>query len=146
MKKLIIRSGNLTIGGQEKMLVEFLNVLDPKKYEVLLLIEEDNGEENIYEKELPAWIHYEFLVPRKFMKKIQKAKRSKSFIRKIYYSYFLKKKKKISIQNFAKHLNFSDYIIDYDLGLLRNVEQVDLEGKTLVGWSQIGRASCRERV
>lgn len=29
-KKLLIHNGNISIGGQEKMLMEFLNILDSK--------------------------------------------------------------------------------------------------------------------
>lgn len=138
MKKLIIRNGNISIGGQEKMLIEFLHLLAPKKYKVLLLIEENNGYRNDYINEIPQWVDYKFLVPEKFMMNIEKNQKSKNPLRKLFFSYLLKKKKKISIRNFKKNLDFSDIIIDYDMGLLRNLNELDLKNKTLVGWSHAG--------
>lgn len=137
-KKLIIHNGNISIGGQEKMLIEFLNILDFKKYEVLLLIEENNGERNHYLEKIPKWINYKFLTTEEFMKKIENNKKSKNILRKIYYSFLLKQKKKIALNELKKNLEFSNIIIDYDMGLLRNLHKIDLKNKVLVGWSHAG--------
>ena len=55
-KKLLIHNGSISIGGQEKMLIEFLKVLNPEKYEVLLLIEQNIGKDKNYVDEIPEWI------------------------------------------------------------------------------------------
>ena len=52
------------------MLIEFLNILDPTKYEVLLLIEENKGKNNDYIDEIPKWINYKFLTSEKLMEDI----------------------------------------------------------------------------
>ena len=137
-KKLIIHNGNISIGGQEKMLIEFLSILDPKKYDVLLLIEEDNGERNDYQERIPSWIKYKFLTTKEFMNKIEITKKSKNILMKFYYSFLLKRKKKIALNEFKKYSSFSDIIIDYDMGLLRNLHKIDLQNKILVGWSHAG--------
>lgn len=137
-KKIIIQTGSLRVGGQEKMLSELLKVINPEKYKVLLLIEEDCGNENIYEKNIPEYIEYEFLTSKKFMEKLEKYKKSKNPFHKILYSLMLKSKKKIAIKNFKKYLDFGDIIIDYNLGLLRYCNKLNLKGKKLIGWSHAG--------
>lgn len=137
-KKLLIHNGNISIGGQEKMLMEFLNILDSKKYEILLLIEENNGKRNDYIDRIPKWVDYKFLTTEKFMNKIEKYQGSKNFLEKLYYSHLLKLKKKISLKELKKYLNFSDIIIDYDMGLLRNLHKINLQNKKIIGWSHAG--------
>ena len=137
-KKLLIHNGNISIGGQEKMLMEFLNILDSKKYEILLLIEENNGKRNDYIDRIPKWIDYKFLTTEEFMNKIEKYQGSKNFLKKLYYSHLLKLKKKISLKELKKYLNFSDIIIDYDMGLLRNLHKINLQNKKIIGWSHAG--------
>lgn len=137
-KRLLIHNGNISIGGQEKMLMEFLNILDSKKYEVLLLIEENNGKRNDYINRIPRWVDYKFLTTEEFMNKIEKYQGSKNFLKKLYYSHLLKLKKKTALKELKKYLNFSDIIIDYDMGLLRNLHKVNLQNKKIIGWSHAG--------
>lgn len=137
-KRLLIHNGNISIGGQEKMLMEFLNILDSKKYEILLLIEENNGKRNDYIDRIPRWVDYKFLTTEEFMNKIEKYQGSKNFLKKLYYSHLLKLKKKISLKELRKYLNFSDIIIDYDMGLLRNLHKINLQNKKIIGWSHAG--------
>ncbi|MGL5050248.1 MAG: glycosyltransferase [Fusobacteriaceae bacterium] len=138
MKKIIIHTGSLKIGGQEKMLSELLKIINLKKYKILLLIEEDCGIKNIYEKDIPSSVEYKFLTTEKFMQNLEKYKNNKNIYSKIIYSILLKFKKKISIKNFKNYINHSDVIIDYNLGLLRYINKIDLKGKKLVGWSHAG--------
>ena len=60
-KRLLVHNGSISIGGQEKMLVEFLKALSPEKYEILLLVEQNIGDEKSYIEEIPEWIRYSFL-------------------------------------------------------------------------------------
>ena len=60
---------------------------------------------------------------------------------KLYYSILLKKKKNVAIKEFEKNLNFGDIIIDYDMGLLRNLHKLPLKSKTLIGWSHAGEGT-----
>lgn len=138
-KKIIIHNGNIGIGGQEKMLIQFLNILSPEKYEVLLLIEEDKGIENAYLTDIPKWVQYEFLTTEKFMSQLEKYKRNKNIIGKLMYSIYLTLKKRIAIKKTMKFLSYSDIIIDYDMGLLRKLHKLKLDNKVIVGWSHAGQ-------
>lgn len=140
-KKMIIHNGNISIGGQEKMLIEFLRLLSPEKYEVLLLIEEDNGKRNDYINDIPSWIEYRFLTTERFMESLEKNRKSKNPIRKIIYSLQLKRKKIIAINELKKYLNYSNIIIDYDMGLIRNLHRIDLKDMVLIGWSHAGEGA-----
>lgn len=137
-KNLIIHNGNISIGGQEKMLIELLKLLNSEKYNILLLIEENNGIRNDYINEIPSWVEYKFLTSEKFMKKLENTKKNRNFISKFYYSILLKRKKKIAMKNMEKYLGFADIIIDYDMGLLRYLHKLKITGKKLVGWCHLG--------
>ncbi len=123
------------------MLIEFLNILDSTKYEVLLLIEENKGKNNDYIDEIPKWVDYKFLTSEKLMEDISLLKNKKNIFTKLYYSILLKKKKNVAIKEFEKNLNFGDIIIDYDMGLLRNLHKLPLKSKTLIGWSHAGEGT-----
>lgn len=81
-KKLLIHNGSISIGGQEKMLMEFLSVLNPEKYEILLLIEQNIGEEDNYIAEIPKWIGYSFLTSENFSRSLEKNRNSKNPLKK----------------------------------------------------------------
>lgn len=137
-KKLGIHTGNISIGGQEKMLIEFLKILSPEKYEIELYIEEDKGDKNYYEKEIPSYVHYQFLTEKSFMRKLEYYKNKKNIFYRIIYSYLLRKKKKIAIKHQNNKLKKCDILIDYDMGLLRNLHELKNVG-VIVGWSHAGR-------
>ncbi|MGL4568256.1 MAG: hypothetical protein ACRCU6_06975, partial [Fusobacteriaceae bacterium] len=126
-QKIIISTGNLGVGGQERMLIEFLRFFSPEDYQILLLIEEDKGVENHYIGEIPSYVEYRFLTSWKFMEELERAKSGKSLISKLRYSNLLQKKKKIAINEVKKHLNFADVIIDYNMGLLRYLHKLNLK-------------------
>lgn len=140
MKKIGIHTGNVSYGGQEKMLVEFLKILDQKKYQVKLFIEEDKGKENIYEQEIPQGINYKFLIDKIFMEKLEKIHRNRDFISKLIYSYMLIKKKNIAIEKLREEIKELDLIIDYDMGLIRNIHKLNGEHR-IIGWSHAGEGN-----
>lgn len=137
-KRLLIHNGSISIGGQEKMLVEFLKALSPEKYEVLLLIEQNIGDEKNYIEEIPKWIRYSFLTSQNFSRGLEKSRHSKNPLKRAWYSFLLREKKRRATREIQKYLDFSDIIIDYNMGLLRNLHKLNLKGKILVGWSHAG--------
>lgn len=137
-KRILIHNGSISIGGQEKMLMEFLRVLKPEKYEVLLLIEQNIGEEKNYIAEIPKWIRYSFLTSKNFSEKLERSRRSKNPLKRAWYSFLLREKKRRATKEIKKYLEFSDIIIDYNMGLLRNLHKLDLKDKILIGWSHAG--------
>ena len=50
-KKVIFRSGSLRMGGLERVLIEVLQTIDREKFDIYLVIDDDCGEENIFEKD-----------------------------------------------------------------------------------------------
>lgn len=137
-KRLLIHNGSISIGGQEKMLVEFLKALSPEKYEILLLVEQNIGDEKSYIEEIPEWIRYSFLTAQNFSRSLEKSRHSKNPLKRAWYSFLLREKKRRATREIQKYLDFSDIIIDYNMGLLRNLHKLNLKGKILVGWSHAG--------
>lgn len=149
-KKLLIHNGSISIGGQEKMLIEFLKVLNPEKYEVLLLIEQNIGKDKNYVDEIPEWIRYSFLTSKNLIEKLENNRRSKNPFKRICYSFLLSEKKRKAAKELKRYLDFSDIIIDFNMGLLRNIHKLELKDKTLVGWSHAGngelpKSSCKRK-
>ena len=137
-KRLLIHNGSISIGGQEKMLVEFLKALSPEKYEILLLVEQNIGDEKSYIEEIPEWIRHSFLTSQNFSRSLEKSRHSKNPLKRAWYSFLLREKKRRATREIQKYLDFSDIIIDYNMGLLRNLHKLNLKGKILVGWSHAG--------
>ena len=88
-KNIIIRSGSLRMGGLERVLIEVLQTIDKKKYNITLVIDDDCGEGNIFEKDIPKEIPYYFLKSKKLMEKTEyyKEKRKKLFYKLMYNLY-----------------------------------------------------------
>lgn len=145
MKKIGIHTGNVSYGGQEKMVIEFLKTLDKSKYEVYLFIEENKGIKNIYEKEIPKWINYEYMTDLKFMEKIENYRGSKNIFKKIIRSIMLKRKKKISMDKINERIENIDLLIDYDMGLMRNLHRLNKGNKRLIGWSHAGNGGIQKK-
>ena len=137
-RKIGICTGNISIGGQEKMLIEFLKVLSPEKYDLELFIEENKGEKNVFQKDIPDYVNYRFLTSKNTMNRIEKNKNSKNPFRKLIYSIDLIRKKEKAIKKLSKLVEDKEIIIDYNLGLLRNINRLNLDGKKVVGWSHAG--------
>lgn len=137
-KKIGIYTGNISIGGQEKMMIEFLKVLSPEKYDIKLFIEENKGENNVYESEIPSYVDYKFLTTAEFIKKTEDLRKNKNPIKKVIYSMLLMRKKKIAINEMKKGCKDREIIIDYNMGMLRHLHRLDLRDKKLIGWSHAG--------
>ena len=126
-KKIGICTGNISVGGQEKMLIEFLKVLSPDKYDLELFIEENKGEKNFFQKDIPNYVNYRFLTSKSIMNRIEKNKSSKNPLRKLVYSIDLIRKKEIAIRKLSRLVEDKEIIIDYNLGLIRNIDRLELE-------------------
>jgi len=59
MKKILFKSGSTMMGGLEKVQIEYINfLLEQEKYQVKIVIENDNGEDNALEKYINSKIIY----------------------------------------------------------------------------------------
>ncbi|MGB6129646.1 MAG: glycosyltransferase, partial [Psychrilyobacter sp.] len=145
-KNLIVYTSNIGKGGMEKMSVEFLKSLDVKKYNILFLIRENKGDENIYESEIPQGIKVKYLTDFTLGKKIKECReKKKNLIYKLKYSFLMNKRNKIALENIKKELEFADVIIDYSSGFLRFANKLDLQGKNLIGWSHVGTGELKSK-
>ena len=107
------------MGGQEKISVDYLKMLSENdEYEILLLINEDNGKEgNIFLDKIPKKIKYKFVIEKEIISKINKYRELKkgNIIYKLLYNYYLGKRKKSYHKNIIeilKNLKY-DYLIDF---------------------------------
>lgn len=118
MKKILFCTDSLIMGGQEKVSIDYLKMLnETKKFEINLLINEDNGkEENFFLDQIPEEIRYKFVIEKEIVDKINLYRRlKKNFIYKILYNYFLKKRKKSYNKNIKKLVEREkyNYLIDF---------------------------------
>ena len=117
MKKIIFYTDSLIMGGAEKIALDYVKMLnESKKFDITLLINEDNGEENILLDKIPKNVSYQFVVEKEIMKKLNfyRRKKQKSFICKIPYNYYLAKRRerRKNIIDIISKMNY-DYIIDF---------------------------------
>ena len=117
MKKIIFYTDSLIMGGAEKIALDYVKMLDEtKEFDITLLINEDNGEENILLDKIPKNISYHFVVEKEIMEKLNfyRRKKQKNIIYKIPYNYYLSKrrKKRKNIINVISEMS-CDYIIDF---------------------------------
>lgn len=119
MKKIVFCTDSLIMGGQEKISVDYLKMLSENdEYEILLLINEDNGKEgNIFLDKIPKKIKYKFVIDKEIISEINKYRELKkgNLIYKLLYNYYLGKRKKSYHKNIIeilKNLKY-DYLIDF---------------------------------
>ena len=63
MKKIIFYTDSLIMGGAEKIALDYVKMLnESKRFDITLLINEDNGEENILLDKIPKNVSYQFVV------------------------------------------------------------------------------------
>ena len=107
--KILVLHGHLSMGGEERVLLNVLRNLIELGYNVDLLITWDHRENNLFENEIPEKINYEFL----FDNYNGKSKIIKEIYRLRTKTTYLKKVEKIIEEK--KY----DVIIDYSSNLLK---------------------------
>ena len=70
-KNIIIRSGSLRMGGLERVLIEVLQSINKEKYNITLVIDDNCGVGNIFEKDIPKEIPYYFLKSEELINKTE---------------------------------------------------------------------------
>lgn len=107
------------MGGAEKIAMNYLNLLNESdNYEILLLINEDNGENgNVLINRIPKNIKYKFVIEKNIVEKLNKYRnlKKKHLYYKLFYNYFLKKRRKNYKKNIEKIIEQEnyDYLIDF---------------------------------
>ena len=107
--KVLVLHGHLSMGGEERVLLNVLKNLVELNYDVDLLITWNHGENNLFENEIPEKVNYKFL----FDNYNGKNKLIKEIYRIRAKTTYLKKVEKIIKEN--KY----DVIIDYSSNLLK---------------------------
>ena len=107
--KVLVLHGHLSMGGEERVLLNILKNLVELNYDVDLLITWNHGKNNLFENEIPKKVNYEFL----FKNYDGKSKIIKEIFRLRAKSSYLKKVEKI-----VKERKY-DIVIDYSSNLLK---------------------------
>ena len=122
-KHILISSGSLKIGGVERLLIEYLNNIDKKRFKITLILMSDFGEKAILKNELNNDINVKYLKSSDIIeKKASLYKKKKNLFYKIKYNFFLKQEKKLTLINLKKYLkNIEklDVFIDFDRSLVK---------------------------
>lgn len=119
MKKIIFNTDSLIMGGAERLAIGYANELS-KYYEVLLLINENNGiQGNVLEKEISSRIKYQYVIDDEIIFKINRYREKKkenkyNIFYKILYNYYLKKRRKSYKKNIEKIIKNQKYDILID--------------------------------
>ena len=134
-KNVIIRSGSLRMGGLERVLIEVLQNIDKKKYNLTLVVDDDCGEDNIFEKDIPKEISYYFLKSQKLIEKTNYYKsRRKNILYKLMYNIYMNIEtyiKSKNLKNLIKKLGKIDVFIDYDAGATKYIENIEADKKVV---------------
>lgn len=132
-KKVIFRSGSLRMGGLERVLIEVLQTIDKEKFDIYLVIDDDCGKENIFEKDIPKDIPYFFLKPEKLIRETEKYKeKKKNIFYKLMYNLMMEKENKVmyrNMQKILKDIGEIDVIVDFDAGASKYIEKLDIKKK-----------------
>ena len=132
-KKVIFRSGSLRMGGLERVLIEVLQTINKEKFDIYLVIDDDCGKENIFEKDIPKDIPYFFLKPEKLIRETEKYKeKKKNIIYKLMYNLMMEKENKVmyrNMQRILKDIGEIDVIVDFDGGASKYIEKLDIKKK-----------------
>ena len=107
--KILVLHGHLSMGGEERVLLNVLRNLVELNYDVDLLITWNHKENNLFESEIPKKVNYEFLFDsyngkNKLIKEIYRIKAKTTYLKKI--------EKKIKNEKY-------DIVIDYSSNLLK---------------------------
>ena len=136
-KHILFSSGSLKMGGVERVLVEYLNVIDKNKYKITLFILSDFGVLDVFRKDIPEYIEIRFLKPEKLVTRTAYLKHNKKNVfNKMLYNIYMSVERYVLKKNFVKNLKEIqkvDVLIDFDSGLTK----LDKETKGLkkIAWT-----------
>lgn len=107
--KVLVLHGHLSMGGEERVLLNVLKNLVELNYDVDLLITWNHGKNNLFENEIPKKLNYEFLFKNydgknKIIKEIFRLRAKTTYLKKV--------EKRIKEKKY-------DIVIDYSSNLLK---------------------------
>ena len=109
--KILVLHGHLSMGGEERVLLNVLRNLVELNYDVDLLITWNYKENNLFENEIPKKVNYEFLFDsyngkNKLIKEIYRIKAKTTYLKKI--------EKKIKNEKYDIVIDYSSNLLKYD--------------------------------
>lgn len=133
--KVLFYNGSLRMGGIERVLTEVLQNIDREKMKIDLVIEDGIKSLNVFEKDIPKDIKIYYLKPEEIIKKTDfYRKRRKNIFYKIIYNLMMNYEGYIKKQNLKKiaENNQYDVVIDFDMGLSKNIDLIKADKK--IAW------------
>ena len=134
MMKILFKSGSTMMGGLEKVQIEYINFLvKQEKYQIKIVIENDNGKDNALEKYITSNVtylkNYNYILEIKNLRE----NRKKSLWSRIKYNLAITKEKKYADNKFLQiYKEYKpDIVIDFDSSLTKIIDKLDLS-KNLV--------------
>ena len=134
-KKVLFYNGSLRMGGIERVLVEVLQNLDRSNLGIDLVIEDGIRSLNVFEKDIPKDIKLYYLKPEAVIKKTDFYRQNrKNIFYKIMYNLMMAYEGYIKKQNLKKIVKDKHYdvVIDFDMGLSKQIDLVDAKKK--IAW------------
>ena len=134
-KKVLFYNGSLRMGGIERVLVEVLQNLDRSNLDIDLVIEDGIRSLNVFEKDIPKDIKLYYLKPEEIIKKTDFYRQNrKNLFYKIMYNLMMAYEGYIKKQNLKKIVKDKNYdvVIDFDMGLSKQIDFVDAKKK--IAW------------
>ena len=109
--KILVLHGHLSMGGEERVLLNVLRNLVELNYDVDLLITWNHKENNLFENEIPKKVNYEFLFDsyngkNKLIKEIYRIRAKTTYLKKI--------EKKIKNEKYDIVIDYSSNLLKYD--------------------------------
>ncbi len=144
MKKIVFNTDSLIMGGAEKIALDYVNLLKDE-YEILLLVNEDNGDGNILKDMIPKNIKVKYVVEKNIMDKLNLYRnlKRKNIFYKILYSIYLNKRRRSYKENISKILKGEDY--DYLIDFYCKVPQQLVDSRTIC-WLHMTLDNMKEKV
>ena len=134
MKTIVISSGDLTMGGLQKILVEYLKLIDKNKYRIVLLIANDYGKKNLFLEEIPKNVEIQFVRPYNLVSKIAELSKKRKILNRVLLKGYRHKSKRVFKSIFLEKLSKLgkiDLIIDFDGGLKSILDNLKAEKKII---------------
>ena len=134
MKTIVISSGDLTMGGLQKVLVEYLKLIDKNKYRIVLLIANDYGKKNLFLEEIPKNVEIQFVRPYNLVSKIAELSKNRKILNRLLLKRYRYRSKRVFKSIFLEKLSKLgkiDLIIDFDGGLKSILDNLKAEKKII---------------
>ena len=145
-KKIAIYSGQLYMGGIERVLINYLEKLSKEpELEITLIIKENIPEKNVFASEVPKNIKIEYIKDEDLCRKTEElSKNKKNFLVRLQYQWNLYYSR-ITIQKWIDSYfkkNKFDVVIDFDGSMWRYIKNLKVP---VVGWVHFSLASKKGR-